>query len=145
MECNEGPRSRFPNSIAFNSILRNLDLWVRTGPAPPRVPPIAVVNGVPVLDRSGNVTGGVRSPYVDVPTSTWFGNATGGSFCIIAGYERPFDDARLRELYPTRNAYLQAVTANVRKLVAERVITKEDGADLVAEAKTRKLFALDEQ
>ncbi len=141
MECNEGPRSRFPNSVAFNAIFRNLDLWVRKGTAPPRVEPIAVVNGAPVLDKFGNVTGGVRSPYVDVPTSTWFGNATGASFCIIAGYERPFDEARLRALYPTKTAYLNAVTANVAKLVAERAMTKEDGADLRAEAKTRELFS----
>jgi hypothetical protein len=32
MECNEGPRSRFPNSVAFNAALRNLDEWVRTAP-----------------------------------------------------------------------------------------------------------------
>ena len=35
MDCNEGPRSRFPNGPAFNAILQNLDLWVRKGvPAP---------------------------------------------------------------------------------------------------------------
>ncbi|MEP7273975.1 MAG: alpha/beta hydrolase domain-containing protein, partial [Acidobacteriota bacterium] len=137
MECNEGPRSRFPNSLAFNAILRNLDIWVRKGTPPPRVDQIAVVNGQPVLDKFGNVTGGVRSPYVDVPTSTWFGNATGASFCIIAGYERPFDAVRLKELYPTHTDYMKAVTKNVERLVLERVITKEDGKDLIAEEAAR--------
>ena len=135
MDCNEGPRSRFPNGPAFNAILQNLDLWVRKGVAAPRVEQIRVDNGVPVLDTFGNVTGGVRSPYVDVPTSTWFGNSTGASFCAIAGHEAPFDKARLASLYPTQAAYVRAVTEDVARLVAQRVLTKEDGDDLIAEAK----------
>ena len=50
--------------------LQNLDLWVRDGLAPPHADPILVENGAPVLDEFGNVQGGLRSPYVDVPTST---------------------------------------------------------------------------
>src|ERR1019366_7150985 len=135
MDCNEGPRSRFPNGPAFNAILQNLDRWVRKGVPAPRVEQIRVENGAPVLDKFGNVIGGARSPYVDVPTSTWFGNSTGASFCSIAGHEAPFDQARLRELYPTQAAYVRAVTDDVAKLVAQRVLTKEDGDDLIAEAK----------
>jgi hypothetical protein len=139
MSCNEGPRSRFPNSIAFNAIFRNLDTWVRKGVPPPRIEPIRVQNGEPVLDKFGNHTGGVRSPYVDVPTSTWLGNSTGPSFCRIAGHEIPFDKARLKELYPSRKAYVQAVSENVAKLIAQRVITRGDGNDLIAEAKKMNL------
>jgi hypothetical protein len=97
MDCNEGPRSRFPNGPAFNAILKNLDTWV--------------------------------------PTSTWFGNSTGASFCSIAGHEVPFDKARLKVLYPTHDAYVRAVTNDVQRLVAERALTKEDGDALIAEAK----------
>ncbi len=136
MSCNEGPRSRFPNSVAFNAIFRTLDVWVRTGVAAPRVDPIRVENGAPVLDAFGNVIGGIRSPYVDVPTSTWFGNSTGASFCSIAGHEQPFEAARLKELYPSPADYIRRVADDVAKLVALRVMTKEDGDDLIAEAKT---------
>ena len=96
MTCNEGPRSRFPSRIFFDAMLRNLDLWVRYGIAPPHADPITVQGTPPagVLDEFGNVVGGLRSPYVDVPTSTWFGNSTGASFCFIAGHEVPFDAAR---------------------------------------------------
>ena len=87
MDCNEGPRSRFPNWPAFNAILRNLDNWVRTGTPAPRAEPILVDDGKPVLDRFGNVVGGIRSPFVEAPTSTWFGNSTGPSFCRIAGHD----------------------------------------------------------
>jgi hypothetical protein len=138
MACNEGPRSRFPSRVAFNAILENLDVWVRTGKAPPKAEQIKVVDGKPVLDKFGNVTGGVRSPFLDVPTSTWNGNSTGESFCRIAGHERPFDAARLAELYPKPGDYAVAVEANVKALVAARFITEADGNLLIAEARLAK-------
>ena len=138
MACNEGPRSRFPSRIAYNAILQNLDLWVRKGTAPPKTEQIKVVDGKPVLDRFGNVTGGVRSPFLDVPTSTWNGNSTGESFCRIAGHEKPFDAARIAELYPKPGDYAKAVAANVTALVAARFITAADGQSLIAEARRTK-------
>jgi Alpha/beta hydrolase domain len=134
MSCNEGPRSRFPTGVSFNAILQNLDLWVRRGISPPRADPIQVVDGQPVLDEHGNVVGGVRSPYVDVPTSTWHGNATGASFCFIAGWEEPFSAEKLRALYPTHGAYVSKVIHNVNELTAQRFITNADGRDIVGEA-----------
>lgn len=138
MACNEGPRSRFPSHVAFNAILQNLDAWVRHGTTPPRAQPITVVDGKPVLDRFGNVTGGVRSPFVDVPTATWNGNSTGESFCRIAGHEKPFDAARLAELYPEPGDYAKAVATNVAALVAGRFITEADGKALTAAARRVK-------
>ncbi len=135
MDCNEGPRSRFPSSVAHDAILHNLEAWLDRGIAPPRAEQIVIENNAPVLDKFGNVTGGIRSPFVDVPTSTWFGNSTGKSFCTIAGHEVPFDAARVRELYPTHAAYVQAVTKDVEDLVAKRFITKQDGDALIADAK----------
>jgi len=139
MSCNEGPRSRFPNSVAFNAIYRNLDEWVRKGIAPPRAEPIEVENGRPVLDQYGNVQGGVRSPFVDVPTAQWSGTSTGPSFCSIAGHEKPFDATRLKQLYPTSAAYAQAVRRSVDALVAARFVTTEDGADLVRAAERARV------
>jgi hypothetical protein len=75
MACDEGPRSRFPSSIHFDAAFRNFDLWVRHGVAPPHASPIAVENSAPVLDAFGNVTGGLRSPYLDVPTIRWLGSS----------------------------------------------------------------------
>jgi hypothetical protein len=134
MSCNEGPRSRFPTSVSFNAIFQNLDLWVRHGIRPPRAEPIRVSGGAPVLDEHGNVVGGVRSPYVDVPTSTWFGNATGASFCFIAGWERPFTAEKLQALYPSHGRYVARVVRNVGELVADRFITVPDGVELIREA-----------
>jgi Alpha/beta hydrolase domain len=134
MSCNEGPRSRFPSRIFFDAALRNLDDWVRHGIAPPHGDPIQVANGAGVVDEFGNVVGGLRSPYLDVPTSTWFGNSTGASFCSIAGHEVPFDSARLHELYPSHGRYVAAVVRDTARLVAGRYLTAYDGLDLIREA-----------
>jgi hypothetical protein len=135
MSCNEGPRSRFPNWVAFDAILQNLDQWVRKGIPAPRAEAIRVENGQPVLDKFGNVTGGIRSPFVDVPRSTWFGNSTGESFCRIAGHEVPFDASRLGQLYPLPANYIAAVRDDVRRLVKARFVTAADADELVAMAR----------
>ena len=70
-----------------------------------------------------------------MPVSTWAGNSTGASFCRIAGHETPFDAARLKELYPDHAAYERKVADDVAKLVKERWIVKQDGDELIAEAK----------
>jgi hypothetical protein len=131
LACNEGPRSRFPSGIHFNAVFKNLDLWVRRGVPPPSSEPILVANGAPVLDQFGNVQGGLRSPFVDVPTSTWNGASTGASFCFIAGHEVPFDAARLQQLYRNDLDYDLRVAANVRRLLRERFLTAADAAKLV--------------
>ena len=134
MNCNEGPRSRFPTSVAFDAILQNLELWVDRGITPPHADPIEVVDGQPVLDEHGNVVGGVRSPYVDVPTSTWHGNATGASFCFIAGWEEPFSAQTLQTLYPTHGTYVSKVAHDTVRLTAQRFITAADGVEMIREA-----------
>lgn len=139
MSCNEGPRSRFPNWVAFNAIFHNLDLWVREGKPAPHAEPIAVENGKPVLDEFGNVKGGIRSPFVDVPTSTWYGNSTGESFCRIAGHEVPFEAQRLEKLYPDNSVYEQAVAKDVCALVLQRWIVRADSETLIKEAKSAKI------
>jgi hypothetical protein len=134
MACNEGERSRLPNEIFFNAALHNLDLWVREGIAPPSIDPILVEDGAPVLDEFGNVQGGWRSPYLDVPTSTWYGAATGASFCFIAGWEDPFDQATLDALYRNHGDYVRQVGASVRSLEDQRLLTDYDARELRTEA-----------
>jgi hypothetical protein len=103
----------------FDALARNLDRWVRRGIAPPPGRTIAFGRRR-VLDRFGNVVGGVRSPGVDVPISTWSGTTTGPGFCGIAGAEHRFSAARLRALYPTHGAYVRAVGRDARRLQHSR-------------------------
>ena len=134
MSCDQGPRSRFPNRIFVDAALQNIDLWSRYRiPAPPGQD-ILVENGQPVLDQFGNVRGGLRSPYLDVPTSTWFASQTGASFCGIAGYEAPFSQAQLDALYPTHGAYVIRVTKDALRLAAQRYLTLPDALRIIREA-----------
>jgi hypothetical protein len=135
VDCTEGPRSRFPSRVPFNASLRNLFDWAEKGLAPPPSQNIVVTGGQPILDAHGNVTGGVRTPYLDAPTASWMGNSTGPSFCRIAGHEKPFDKTKLRTLYPTHEAYVQAVQRSLEAQLKARLITPEDGKWLLEEAK----------
>ncbi|MBV9337319.1 MAG: hypothetical protein JO243_15665 [Solirubrobacterales bacterium] len=114
--------------------MSNLNLWVRYGVKPPPGRDINVVDGAPVLDQFGNVTGGLRSPFVDVPTSTWFGSSTGPGFCFIVGHEVPLDPATLQTLYPTHGKYVREVIADVLNLVEQRYLTLADGLKLIHDA-----------
>ncbi len=134
MSCNEGPRSRFPSSIHFNAVFQNMDLWLRRGLPPPHADPILVQNNVGVADAFGNLVGGLRSTFVDVPTSTWNGRSTGASFCFIAGHEVPFTQATLDSLYANHGAYVQQVQQSVTNLVRARFLTPADALKLRRDA-----------
>jgi hypothetical protein len=139
MDCVEGPRSRLPSSIFFDAALRNLDWWVRYRIPPPHADPILVSGtpAAPVLDEFGNVQGGWRSPYLDVPTSTWFGSSTnppGATFCGIAGHEDPFSEDQLAALYRNHGDYVRKVVRSSADLVGDRLLTLPDGLRIVEEA-----------
>ena len=93
-----------------------------------------VVNNAGVPDQFGNILGGLRSVYVDVPTSTWFGTSTGPSFCSIAGHEVPFSGSMLTQLYHTQTEYLQRVNAGINQLVVDRFLTPADSIDIRKDA-----------
>ncbi|HEV8153035.1 MAG TPA: alpha/beta hydrolase domain-containing protein [Solirubrobacteraceae bacterium] len=137
--CDEGPRSRFPSSALFDALARHLDRWVRRGIAPPPGRTIRVRDGAAVLDRFGNVVGGVRSPDVDVPISTWSGTTTGPGFCGIAGAEHRFSAARLRALYPTHGTYVRAVGRDARRLQHSRYLTAAGALRLVGAARRARV------
>jgi hypothetical protein len=134
MSCDQGPRSRFPSRIFVDMALQNIDLWSRYRiPAPPGRD-ILVQAGKPVLDQFGNVVGGLRSPYLDVPTSTWYASQTGASFCGIAGYEAPFSQAQLDALYPSHGAYVARVARDAYRLAVQRYLTWPDALRIIGEA-----------
>lgn len=117
--------------------MAGLEAWVRTGKAPPTAPRLAVTPGegaAPpelVLDANGNATGGIRTPWQDVPTAklSGFGNS-GGPFAGLVGSTEPFDAATLARLYPGgREDYLKAFDAALAKAVKAGFILKADQAE----------------
>ena len=139
LTCDFGPRSAFPSGVYFDAIERNLDRWVRHDIAPPPGRLIKIRAGQGVLDQFGNVAGGVRSPDVDVPTSTWTAQTTGPGFCFLAGLQQPFSRTLLRSLYPTHDAYVRAVARNVARRVGKRYLTAADGEQLIRKAQTARV------
>src|SRR5262249_41181971 len=74
--------SDFPVRYVFNAGWRILDAWVRTGKPGPRAQRLELKpsTGGPFLpdqgfvaDAYGNAVGGIRTPYVEVPTARWIG------------------------------------------------------------------------
>jgi hypothetical protein len=135
--CKE-TESNFPSQYIFDGALRNLERWVRDEKPAPHADRIAMSkpgdpSANPIIDQFGNVKGGVRTPYVDVPTATYFGTSTAAGAdstpptCPITGHMVPFDRGRLARLYPTHADYTRRVDSDVDRLVSEGWITSADG------------------
>ncbi len=89
------------------------------------------------VDDRGNALGGVRTPFIDVPTGVWYGNAatsiSENLICYLAGYEAPFDKDQLKSLYPTHD-YVQRFTESANAAVDARFLLREDAEGAIAEA-----------
>ncbi len=142
---NENGVTDFPIEFFMNSAYNNLYTWLREGTPPPKAAPIVMEkvgdkDELHVkLDENGNAVGGVRSPFVDIPVATYHGQSVpldeeSAFFCMLAGYKTPFDDEKIKSLYPTRGDYLDKVNAMVDTMVAERFLTESDGKRLKKEA-----------
>jgi Alpha/beta hydrolase domain len=143
---------------AFRAAHTNLLRWIEGWSRPPSrflelqdVPPVDV-GGFPYVpvarDADGNAIGGIRLPHM---TSRWRGRPAGaplGSytgvdlntlnpFFFLAGTFTPFSPARLAELYPTREVYVDRVRRAADRLLAERHILRSDRDAYVAAAEHR--------
>lgn len=134
-------QSTFPNHYIFDGAWRNLDQWVRTGKQPPHgvfLREAANASDEPgaafQLDQHGNALGGVRTPYLDVPTAKIVGYRVGAFGCQFDGYAVPFDSAKLKALYPTHADYVRKVEQSARALETAGWLTPTARAEIVAEA-----------
>jgi alpha/beta hydrolase family protein len=139
--------SNFPVRYVFDAAWSNLDDWVRQGVPAPHAKPLALKAGPTVLppdqaflvDGEGNALGGVRTPYVDVPTARWIGARLGPFVCLFRGYKYDLAPAELQRLYGTHEAYVRKVAADSRELQAARWLTPSDAAAIVREAEQAKV------
>ncbi|HEY4377907.1 MAG TPA: alpha/beta hydrolase domain-containing protein, partial [Acidimicrobiales bacterium] len=109
-----------PLHLVVKAGLHDLDAWVRTGKAPPKAPRIAVTSGAnPTIRRTsdGLAIDGIRTPPVDVPVAALTGVAgpNPSTLCLLLGSTKPFSNARLAALYPSRAAYEQAYDADAAR------------------------------
>ncbi len=100
-----GPINAAPqHHYVLEAGLAALDRWIATGRPPASTPLISVIDGARpalVLDKAGNATGGIRSPWMDVPIERLSGAPRGSDgLASLLGSTEPLDSATLARLYP---------------------------------------------
>jgi hypothetical protein len=130
--------SHVPFRHAMNAAFEHLRVWIADGTSPPEAPPLRLVQAGPPVefarDDQGNVLGGIRLATHAVPTARNTGMNTGHAFCRLYGSHEPFDEATLRRLYPTHEAYVAAVREVVRENLAAGYILEHDAEETIREA-----------
>jgi hypothetical protein len=100
LPMNSGPQHHYVDEAA----LYHLNRWVGDGKAPSKAARMETVpDGPPryALDKNGNVLGGIRTPWLDVPTAKLSAaGQTGSGLSFLFGITQPFDTATIRMLYP---------------------------------------------
>ena len=139
------PVSDFPWGATAAMGLQHLIAWADQGIVPPHAPPLEFdVNTANdgsrlALDEFGNVKGGVRNPYVDVPVAQYGVPNTGATpaanfNCSIAGWRLPYAAAALADLYKNHGSYISQVNRRLMELVREGWILPEYTEDIRSDA-----------
>lgn len=126
---------------AVQAALAALNRWVVSGEAPPHGQRLNVTQAaVPqlVLDENGNATGGIRSPWVDVPTARLSGLVSGlGQTPLglgaLLGVTEPFTAAALAKLYPGgQPEYVDKFNTSLKSAIAAGFILPADEVEIKA-------------
>ena len=139
----KSPVSSFPVEAYMSVALHHLFEWVDKGKVPPRAERLLLDRNVTndgslmALDEHGNARGGIRNPYVDVPTaklgvrneaavplianpSAWIathGGATAAAqMCGLAGYQIPLTKEQLKKLHTNTRTYQDRVKQRLDEL-----------------------------
>jgi hypothetical protein len=132
--CGSVPANSGQGHYVVAAALEGLRKWAQTGVAPASQPRVSLRSVSPLqldTDIDGNLRGGVRTPALDVPTSTLTGNGNCGFF----GLTIPFTKARLDFLYPTHGVYVSNVARALAAAVAQGTILPADQAEILNAAK----------
>ncbi len=128
---NAGPQQHY----VAQATLWHLAQWVTDGMAPPKAPRLRLDDAGTGyrLDELGNALGGIRTPWVDVPTAVLSGlGQSGESFAILFGRTVPFDEAELAALYPGGKAeYLVRFEAALDAAIDSRYLLEQDRAEIL--------------
>ena len=128
---NAGPQQHYVAQAA----LAHLTRWAGDGIAPPQAPRLELEldrTGYRLDDR-GNALGGVRTPWVEVPTAVMSGlGQSGESFAMLFGKTEPFDEAALAALYPGgKSEYLERFEASLDATIEAGFLLDEDRAEIL--------------
>lgn len=131
--------SRNPTFYALNAAYDHLVRWVKDGTPPPSAPLIqGTLSGTTfniARDSYGNALGGLRLPAFEVPIGTNNGADNGGpAFCVLYDFFNPFDEATLKALYPTHDAYVHAFKHATYEALKAGYIVKDDAEEMIGDA-----------
>jgi hypothetical protein len=146
------------------SAYRHLHHWTAEGIAPPRADRLELLaadsggirglsaEAVPLRrDEHGNVVGGVRTTWADVPVASYIPHSTPAlgpdtdlgwrppglgpaESADLTGHQIPFPPAKLARNYGSHDEYLVQVQARAAELVRDGWLLLPDADDLIAEA-----------
>ncbi len=131
---NAGPQQHYVAQAALAHLVR----WSAGGDAPPSAPSLEL-NGDRtdyVLDEHGIAKGGIRTPWVDVPTAVMSGlGQSGETFAMLFGRTEPFDEGTLSKLYTGgEDEYLDRFGASLDAAIAAGFLLEEDRIEILAVA-----------
>jgi hypothetical protein len=124
----------------MNAAVVALDRWVKDGKAPAHAPLIEVMpdqESKPMVllkrDANGNAEGGIRTPWLEVPTETLSGLGNSGPpIAILIGTTDPFDSAKLKALYPGgKTQYLSKFAASLQQSTDAGFILADDASEIL--------------
>ncbi len=129
---NCGPQQHYVAQAAMKHLVE----WAAGGPPPPNAPRLARTgdDSAPFgLDANGNVLGGIRTPWVDVPTAVLSGlGQAGDSFAFLFGRTVPFDEAALAAHYPAgKSEYLERFEAALDATISAGFLLGEDREEML--------------
>jgi hypothetical protein len=139
------PLSTFPQQAYMSLGLYHLLRWVDQGISPPHATRVLLDRDTSndgstmALDAHGNPLGGMRSPYVDVPTAKYtpFNTAAeplianpsayvaanglqgAQTMCRLSAYQEPLSKEELRKLYGSKRDYAKKVETRLDELEHE--------------------------
>jgi hypothetical protein len=128
---NNGPHQHYVEQAAH----AHLDAWVRDGTPPPIAPRLVIAaDGGFERDEHGIARGGIRTPWVDAPTSRLSGvGGDGAGFSFLFGVVEPWDAARVAQVYPGGKAeYLERMRSSLLDAVAAGFVLDEDRLEIEA-------------
>jgi len=124
----------------LEAAIKSLDFWIRAGEPPPQAARLAMLPAGPAgavrfdVDANGNVKGGVRTPWVDVPLARLSGvGNSGGPLGFLVGVTEPFDATKRAQLYPGGKAnYLARFDVALRASIRAGFILPADMEEIQA-------------
>lgn len=134
---NNGPQAHY----VVEAAVAHLEQWVAGGAAPPHSPRFDLTAtgnpkqpAIPVLDANGIIKGGIRTPWVDVPTEKLAGYGNSGSpAAFLFGVAEPFGAAKLAQLYPGGKAqYLKKFSASLESAISLGFILPADKNEILS-------------